>query len=504
MYGRSLGCWSNALSAQRTLLTRLNEADEEIEARMIRALDALLVSPPRMNLPAGTMLFREDDPMDGIYILLDGQVKLYQEIDGKEVIFHAHTAGRILGLLALTRRSRAFFNCRTTTPVQLLKISFEELDQALQQSESLLETFITVLLRSMARRSTRLVELQTEVLALNKSLARERDALASTLHELQQTQAFLVESEKMATLGQLAAGVAHELNNPIAAIHRAADFIQEDLLALAGELPDGAVFDEMLRRALDQKPLSTGKQRARRRELAHLLENEALAEQLVGMGIYDHADFRRIAEPLTGTDEEHIARMSRYHQIGCALRNISGCAGRIASLVKSLRSYGRTDDAENRDIDLHEGLEDTLLLFSNRLHDVTVERQFGDLPPVQGNPGALNQVWTNIIANALDAMQDRGTLIIRTSTEDGHAVVRMIDSGPGIPPQHLKKIFDLRFTTRQGRVEFGMGLGLSISQSIVSRHQGRIEVRSEPGRTEFCVYLPLSRPHTASSPPRSP
>ena len=491
------------MSVQRTLLTRLNDADEEIEARMIRALDALLVSPPRMNLPAGTMLFRENDPMDGIYILLDGQVKLYQEIDGKEVIFHAQTAGRILGLLALTRRSRAFFNCRTTTPVQLLKIGFEELDQALQQSESLLETFMTVLLRSMARRSTRLVELQTEVLALNKSLSRERDALARTLRELRQAQAFLVESEKMATLGQLAAGVAHELNNPIAAINRAADFIQEDLLALAEELPDGAVFGEMLHRALEQTPLSTREQRERRRTLARKIDNEEMAEHLVGMGIHEADDFQRIARALQGTDEEKLARMNRYHQLGGALRNIASCAERIAGLVKSLRSYGRSDSGDVKEADLHEGIEDTLRLFSNRLHDVTVERRFGELPLIRGNPGALNQVWTNLIANALDAMKDQGRLAVETDLEGSGVVVRIIDSGPGIPPENLKRIFDLRFTTREGRVEFGMGLGLSISQSIVSRHGGRIEVRSEPGRTEFCVYLPLSPSDTASTPSRS-
>ncbi len=470
---------------------------------MIRALEALLIDPPRMELPAGTMLFRQNDPMDGIYVVLSGKVKLYQEVEGEEVIFHAQTAGRILGLLALSRRSKAFFNCQTTTSVRLLKISFEELDRALQQSPSLMETFITVLMRSMARRSTRLVELQTEVLSLNTSLSRERDALARALQELQQTQAMLVESEKMATLGQLTAGVAHDLNNPIAAIHRAADFIQEDLRVLADELPDGAVFGEMLDRALNEKPLSTRERRERRRALAQSLKDDTLAEQLVDMGIYDDAEFRRIARGLTGDTQTRIERMNRYHQLGGALRNISSCAERIAGLVKSLRSYGRTDETEDTETDLHEGLEDTLRLFANRLHDVTVERQFGDVPPVRGNPGPLNQVWTNLIANALDAMKERGALTVRTAVEDGYAAVRIIDSGPGIPPEHLDKIFNLRFTTRQGRIEFGMGLGLSIAQSIVSRHGGRIEVRSEPGRTEFCVYLPLYSANTAPTSARN-
>jgi signal transduction histidine kinase len=491
------------LSSDRTLLTRLNEPDEEVEARMIRALDALLLDPPRQELPAGAMVFRQDDPMDGIYILLSGHVKLYQMMDGKEVVFHSQTAGKILGLLALTRQSKAFFTCCTISPVKLMKISFQDLDNALQQSESLLVAFITVLLRSMARRSTRLVELQTEVLTLNKRLSIERDTLARTLRELQQAQALLVESEKMATLGQMAAGVAHELNNPIAAINRAADFIQKDMLALTADLPDGSVFEEMLNRALAQKPLSTREQRERRRELAQSLGSEDLAEKLVGMGITDEADFRRVGTPLFGTDEEIINLLNRYYQVGGSLRNIARCAERIAELVKSLRSYSRTDDADEKETDLHEGIEDTLRLFSNRLRDVTVERQYGELPTLKAHPGELNQVWTNLIANALDAMKNEGRITIATSLEDGHAVARIIDSGPGIPTENIDKIFNLRFTTRQGRVEFGLGLGLSITQNIVTRHGGRIEVRSQPGRTEFCVYLPLLKSDKVSPTDRS-
>jgi two-component system, NtrC family, sensor kinase len=489
----------------RTLLTRLNEPDDAVEARMISALDALLLNPPRKKLAAGEMVFRQNDPMTDIYILVSGQVKLYQEMDGREVIFHAQTSGRILGLLALTRRSLAFFNCRTLTPVELMQIPFEDLDRALQQSDSLLVAFITVLMRSMARRSTRLVELQTEVLALNKSLSRERDALAHALMELQQAQGLLVESEKMATLGQLAAGVAHELNNPIAAISRAADFIREDLLALSAELPDGALFEAMLKRALTLNVLPTKEQRERRRTLAKELGDAEMAEELVGMGVYTPAEYRELQALAPGQLTDTLAPMRRYYQIGGALRNISTCSGRIAELVKSLRSYSRADDSEAREIDIHEGLEDTLRLFSNRLRNVRVERHYAALPPIAVHAGPINQVWTNLIANALDAMKDEGNLTIETDLHGSSRsiMVRIIDSGPGIPPEHLKRIFDLRFTTREGRVEFGLGLGLSISQNIVARHGGCIDVQSEPGRTVFTVCLPLTVSRIISNPERS-
>ncbi|HMO52057.1 MAG TPA: ATP-binding protein [Kiritimatiellia bacterium] len=482
------------MTGERTFLARFNEPDDAVESRMIEELDAVFGHPPRQKLPAGSILFHQNDPLDGILILMEGTVTLYQVIEGKEVVFHSQTVGKILGLLALTRHSRSFFNCRAVTPVTVMKIGFDELDRALQEHSNLLVSFITVLVRSMARRNKRLVELQTEILGLNRSLGQERDALSRTLKELQQAQALLVESEKMATLGQLAAGVAHELNNPVAAIGRAADFVREDLLALAGELPDGEVFREMLERTFRATPFSTREQREFRRLLAGELGDEALAERLVAIGIHQPATYHLLTENLSGTGEETLRRLERYHQLGGALRNILRCGERIAELVKSLRSYARADSTEGGEINVHEGLEDTLRLFSNRLRDVTVERHFGDLPPIQAHAGELNQVWTNLIANALDAMKNQGRLAITTTRlPEDRIAVRIIDSGPGIPPEHLDKIFNLRFTTRQGRVEFGLGLGLSISHNIIARHGGAIEVQSQPGRTEFCVKLPISR-----------
>ena len=474
------------------MLTQFNEPDDVIESQMIGELNRILGDHPRIELAAGTMIFHQDDALDGIYILLEGKVSLFQLIDGREVVFHLQTVGKILGLLALTRHSHSFFNCRAITPVQLMKIRFEELDRALQESESLLVSFIAVLLRSMARRNKRLVELQTEVLGLNKSLGSERDNLARILKELQQAQALLVESEKMATLGQLAAGVAHELNNPVAAIDRAAEFVHEDLLALVAELPNGAVAREMLERTFQHKPTSTREQREYRRQLSQETGDEQLAEQLVGMGIHSIEDFHRLTDPLSGDRDKKLASLNRYHQLGSALRNIEHCADRISRLVKSLRSYIHADHPDESAVDIHLGIEDTLRLFSNRLHEVEIDRQYADLPPIVANAGELNQVWTNLIANALDAMKNRGRLTIRSSVESNDCIaVRIVDNGPGIPPENLKKIFSLKFTTRQGRVEFGLGLGLSITQNIVTRHGGHIDVASQPGHTEFCVTLPI-------------
>jgi signal transduction histidine kinase len=473
----------------------LHLPEPELEARMIRELDAFLGHPPRRRLEAGALLFGEDVELDSLWILLDGQVRLFRTIQGQEVVFHSQTVGRIVGLLAFASRNRSFFACRAVTPVTLLEIRFEDLSRALESNPALLGLFSAVLLRSMARRNRRLVELQTEVLSLNQTLAAERDQLARTLRELQQAQALLVESEKMATLGQIAAGVAHELNNPIAAIARASDFLGQDLQRLAGSMPGGDVFREHLARTLAQNPPPPRALGEARPQGAPETGDETLASRMVEIGLAHKAELEEVARQLAQRPEQALETLAGFHQVGAALRNIERCARRITDLVQSLRSYARADEPDPRETDLREGLDDTLNLLAHRLREVEVDRQYGDLPPVSIRGGELNQVWTNLIVNALDAMKNRGRLVVRTEAlPSGHVAVHIIDSGPGIPPEHKARIFDLQFTTRQGRVEFGLGLGLAISRNIVTRLGGTLTVESSPGCTDFCVTLPRTPP----------
>ena len=153
-----------------------------------------------------------------------------------------------------------------------------------------------------------------------------------------------------------------------------------------------------------------------------------------------------------------LDEVERFYDLGLALRNIGASANRIAGLVGSLRTYARSEQELQTDIDLNEGLEDTLVLVGHRSHGVNIERDYGSLPPIEGYPGKLNQVWTNLIVNALQALDGRGDLTVRTDTPGpGFVRTQIIDTGPGIPAEHLARVFDLRFTTRQGRVEFGLG-----------------------------------------------
>jgi two-component system, NtrC family, sensor kinase len=176
-----------------------------------------------------------------------------------------------------------------------------------------------------------------------------------------------------------------------------------------------------------------------------------------------------------------------------SLRNLRSGSERIAGIVKSLRSYARADREPLEEVDLHELLEDTLLLFGSRLRDVEVTREYAQLPLIQGHPAQLNQVWTNLIGNALDAIRDTGRLTIKTQALDSARVaVHIIDNGPGIAPEHRERLFDLNFTTKHGGAAFGLGMGLLICRQIVHQHGGTIGLDSQPGRTSANVILPIA------------
>ncbi len=483
---------------KRSFLANMNMSDEEVENAMGAAIDDALDHPPRRSYPAGTVLIEQDEPVDTISILVSGHIQLLRKTEDREVILHTHSAGRIIGLLSLAQRQKAFFTCRAATDVTVLPLTFEQLDAALQANPWLSGYFVTTLIRSLGRRSKRTAQLKVEVENLNIHLRRERDQLSDALARLEQAQMRLVETEKMATLGQLTAGVAHELNNPIAALRRAVDFIAEDIVSLVGQLPEGDVIKTTIQTAMTSAPISTRDLRKRGTELAAVVGDDTLTRRLVKIGITTPEDYRKRFGKVSGRKRERLlSEMERYHELGTSLRNVCSCSDRVSGIVRSMRSYARSDQDLVGDVDIHEGLEDTLRILDHALHNIEVKRSYGELPRIECHVGELNQVWTNLITNALHAMGDSGTLRLVTDAPDaGQVRLRIIDSGKGIAPDAIDKVFDLHFTTKDGRVEFGLGMGLPICRQIVGRHGGVITVESQPGETCFTVVLPVRYPRS--------
>ncbi len=338
---------------------------------------------------------------------------------------------------------------------------------------------------------------------------RQAQALRAALSELGQAQDQMVQSEKLAALGQLIAGIAHEINTPLGAIRAAAGNAQQALQACLAELPllnqrltneEQTAFFDLLRGPRGCS-VAGAERRSMRKQLAIDLEAFGLvnarssADMLLDMHL--QASLAKVVPLLQNPHREWVLKLaydlSRLQANG---DTILQAVERAAKVVFALKNYARFEPTgQAHAVDLRDGLETVLELYSSQLRQgVRVERHYADLPPIQGHADELVQVWTNLVHNAVQAMHGDGRLEVSTRRTDcGHAVVSIIDSGAGIAPDVLPRIFDAFYTTKP-RGE-GSGLGLHICRKIVSRHQGEIRVDTEPGRTTFSVWLPLGRPH---------
>ncbi len=321
----------------------------------------------------------------------------------------------------------------------------------------------------------------------------------------------LRQSEKLATLGKLSAGMAHELNNPAAAAQRGAEQLQASVAQIQQahfDLHRFTLSDEQLDllRSLEQ-----GAQAAticpmdldpliradRDYEVETWLEEQGVnnawevAPDLVSMG-YDAGRLAMVAKEFVPPLIPFlVVWLSGTYTIYSLLEEIAQGAGRITAIVEALKSYTYLDQAPVQEVDVNEGLDNTLAMLRGKLEKgITVQRQYClDLPRIEACGSELNQVWTNIIDNAVYALNGRGEITLCTRQEESWVVVEIVDDGPGIPEDIQAKVFDPFFTTKPPGE--GIGLGLNISHNIVvNKHRGRIWLNSQPGRTCFAVHLP--------------
>jgi signal transduction histidine kinase len=349
--------------------------------------------------------------------------------------------------------------------------------------------------------------LEEKVRVRTEDLTQAKGALERAYEELSQAELNLIHSEKMASLGQLVAGIAHEINTPSSAIGAAVYNLTDDLRALPGQvqalvaegLPPSASepLFALVGRALQPEPgrrSSTADIRQRTRALetslsvAGLPDPHELALTFTRLGLHEELSALVASAPLGGPA---VAFLESAGRLALAVQDVRLSIGTITRLVKALKGYSQLDQAEMMEADVHDGIETTLTILRSQIrYGVAVERHYATVPPVTANVHELNQVWTNLIHNALQAMGGQGRLTIETWQEESFVGVRITDSGPGIPEGIRGRIFDPFFTTKdQGE---GTGLGLGIARQIVQRHHGQIRVDSEPGRTSFEVRLPTA------------
>ncbi len=424
-----------------------------------------------LQLKTGDMLFSEGDRGDTAYLIEEGELEVFKKTGSKEVRLAIRRTGELIGEMSLLDEAPRSASVRARKPSQVLVIAQESLEH---------------LLRTNANAARSL---------FNTILARNRA-----------TGAMLRQSEKMAQLGTLTAGVAHELNNPAAAVKRGSSKLADALVALekastqllpaqrAALEPLGVIAKE---RATRPSELDALVRADKEEELEDWLDSHdvdepwELASSLVDLDLSTES-LDEIANAGVGDLGDAVRWLGATHEVQSLLTEISLGAGQISRIVDALKQYSFLDQAPVQDVDVHEGLNNTLLILRHKLkRGISVQREYcEDLPKIRARGSELNQVWTNIIDNAADALDGSGTIKLRTTCGAHWITVEIEDDGPGIPPGVCDRVFEAFFTTKPpGK---GSGQGLDISwRIVVDNHHGSIGVYSRPGCTCFKVKLPV-------------
>ena len=427
-----------------------------------------------LHLNQGDSYARQGEPADAMFVLLEGEFQWRGELAGESFVLEIH-AGEITGILPFSRMKQFTLSGRAMTEARVLRFPAALFPQLVQKMPEL---------------ATRLVGLMSDRIREATRFEQQRDRLAA--------------------LGKLSAGLAHELNNPASAAKRAAsqlrdilkrvrdashelgrrdltaaqkseiEKLESSLIQLDGPPPDALTISD-LEEQIDSLLRSHGQRDLWQlaSDLAHKSFKPAALEHL--FAALD-ADTARAA----------LVRISASLEIADLLHQIESSTSRISELVGAIKEYTFMDQSPVQNVDIVKTLETTLTILNHKLkRGVTVQRDYQKIPLLVNSFGSeLNQIWTNIIDNAIDSMGGKGELRVRTYREDDCVVVEIGDNGPGISPVVRPHIFEPFFTTKA--VGQGTGLGLDTVQRIVRKHRGNIQVHSEPGDTRFQVRLPLS------------
>lgn len=434
------------------------------------------------EVPSDQRVFTEGERADCFFVVLTGKLRVTRRFGAEEMTVTVHGPGEFTGELSVLTGGNQSASGYTVGPTRLLRITAEEFRLMLATCKEMQDILLPVL-----------------------------------AHRLQDLDAQTQQQEKMVALGKLAAGLAHELNNPAAANRRAAEQMREALKrqkSMALRLNLGCLIAEQHERLTDFLSHITESEQTHLDPLTrsdhedimsawleakHIPDSWRAAATFVGAGL----EISQLDTLADGLPEPMLADVVAWIEASLTVRDlldsIEKSATRMSEIVKAVKEYTYMDEAALQEMDLHEGIENTLTILAYKLRqsDVTLIRDFDkSIPMICAYGSELNQVWTNLLDNAIDALAESPaprTITLRTRPDGEGALVEILDNGPGILPEIRDRIFDPFFTTKD--VGKGTGLGLDIAYRIVvRRHHGEIRVESKPGETRFLVRLPLAPP----------
>ena len=443
-------------------------------------LDWLCEHGEKITLESGDHMFDRGQVADSLWIVVTGVIQGFEEIGGQWLLVATTVRGQVTGMLPFSRMTHYPRHTVAAEPSAVLRLDASLFGELLGVSQEV---------------GRRLV-------------AQMSDRVRGDVRLEQQ-------GEKMMALGRLSAGLAHELNNPAAAVRRAAALLSEHRAKLPA-LVTALVRHHVSERGLEKLELehlrslgrrddgstATGLERGEREDdLLEWLESHGVAEPWEVAATFNEANLsvEDLEDLSRNVPEAALADVLAWLGGGIdsdrIVEEIKSAAGRISELVASIKTYSHMDrSAEHKLTDVRLGVDNTLKMLGHKLKEkeIRLVREYqDDLPLIPANAGELNQVWTNLLDNAIDAVDQGGVLILRARLNDLWVEVEIVDDGPGIPEEIRSHIFEPFFTTKD--VGVGTGLGLGIARRIVETHQGHIEVKSRPGETCMCVRLPVAR-----------
>src|SRR6266849_585890 len=438
-------------------------------------LDWFISQAQELHLKAGEVYSRQGDPADAMFVILEGHLQGRGELSGDTIVFDLGP-GDVTGVLPFSRMKQFTVSQRAETDSRALRFP---------------SSLFPDLVQKMPELTKRLVGLMSDRIRETTRMEQQRDRLAS--------------------LGKLSAGLAHELNNPASAAKRATSQLREFLK----RIKDAA--HELGRRDLT----AAQKSEIEKMEASFVQSHEPPPDALTISDLEDQIDSllrshgqndlwqmaadlaRKNIKPEAleslfaildaGTARAALVRIAASVEVATLLNEIESSTSRISDLVRAIKEYTYMDQTPVQNVDIIKSLETTLTIMNHKLkRGVVVQRDYQKIPFLVNSFGSeLNQVWTNIIDNAIDAMAGTGELRVRTYRDDNCVVVEIGDNGPGISPEVKTHIFEPFFTTKG--VGEGTGLGLDTVQRIVKKHRGNIQVSSKPGDTRFQVWLPFAQ-----------